>query len=74
MTLCTTCYGLPHRRPRGGLCRCGEAYAAEVIERPSLELRSSAGRWDDEPRMPSTTDVRGVRRALTEWLRERERR
>ena len=40
--LCPTCCGLPHRRPLAGLCRCGEAFAAEALERPPVRV----GVWE----------------------------
>jgi hypothetical protein len=42
---CTRCYGITDRRPRVGLCRCGESFREEVIPQPDV-MRSSAG-WDN---------------------------
>jgi hypothetical protein len=40
VSYCVACFGMSHRRPRKGLCRCGEAYAPERIEPIALERRS----------------------------------
>lgn len=31
--LCSTCFNLPHRRPRVGRCWCGERFAEDQVER-----------------------------------------
>lgn len=32
--LCSKCYGMSHRRPVIGACKCGERFAPEEMERP----------------------------------------
>lgn len=45
---CEHCFGLPHRRPRSGPCRCGERYASEPPPAPIDPFRSMSD-W----RLPS---------------------
>jgi hypothetical protein len=33
---CKVCFGISDCRPRVGLCRCGQAFREEIIERPSV--------------------------------------
>jgi transcriptional regulator with XRE-family HTH domain len=40
---CRNCMDLPHRRPRKGLCWCGQPYEPEPVARAESYPRSSAG-------------------------------